>query len=143
MNKYKVRGFTLFELLVSISIIGILMALISFSFSSAQRKARDARRMQDLSGLQKAAEQYYGLANANYPANCSVGVSWAYGSQTILEAFPLDPKGVAYTASVCSSSAYCVCGAMEGNATAGNSTGACVFSGIGSTGPFYCVKNQQ
>jgi len=138
-------GFTLFELLVSISIIGILMALVSFSFSAAQKKARDARRMQDLQSVQKAAEQYYALAGA-YPAqaNCAAGQSWSSGSQTILQAFPLDPKGVGYTVACGVGTSYCMCARMESNDTAGNSSsGTCSFAGIGSTGPFYCVRNQQ
>ncbi len=46
-------GFTLFELLVSISIIAILTAMVSLSYSVAQKKARDARRRQDMESVQK------------------------------------------------------------------------------------------
>jgi prepilin-type N-terminal cleavage/methylation domain-containing protein len=63
MNKKRItlvnkQGFTLFELLVSISIVGILSALAIVSFSSAQKKARDSRRVQDMELVGKAAEQY-------------------------------------------------------------------------------------
>ena len=44
----KNKGFTLFELLVSISIIALLTALATISFSSAQKKARDSKRIQDM-----------------------------------------------------------------------------------------------
>lgn len=47
-------GFTLIELLVVISIIGILAAFIVASFTSAQKKARDAKRKADLDAVKKA-----------------------------------------------------------------------------------------
>lgn len=144
MNKVtkKQKGFTLFELLVSISIVGILSALAIVSFSSAQKKARDARRVQDMSLMQKAAEQYYMLAGSNYPTAYGVGVSWSTGGQTILEAIPLDPKGVGYsTPTTQTASAYCFCAYIEG--ANGNSTDRnCSFSAAG-TQSWYCVKNQQ
>ena len=55
----KRKGFTLFELLVSISIIAILTALATVSYSIAQKKARDARRTQDMDAIRKAQELYY------------------------------------------------------------------------------------
>jgi type IV pilus assembly protein PilE len=141
--KTKNAGFTLFELLVSISIIAILVAVATASFSSAQRKARDAKRIQDIEAVRKAAEQYYMLSNANYPTVSGVGVSWAVGSQTVLESWPSDPKGVGYTAYVptLTASTYCVCAALEsGN---GNSTtSGCNFVAAG-TKNWFCVRNQQ
>jgi prepilin-type N-terminal cleavage/methylation domain-containing protein len=137
-------GFTLFELLVSISIIGLLMALVSFSFSSAQKKARDAKRMQDLQALQKAAEQYYAVMGTYVSqAYCSAGQAWTASGQTILQAFPQDPKGVGYSAACGVGTSYCFCAAMESDPATGNSSnGSCTFTGVGSTA-FYCVKNQQ
>lgn len=140
----KKHGFSLIELLVSISIIAILMALAIVSFGSAQVKARDARRMQDMSLLQKAAEQYYMIAGSKYPntgAVVSVGTTWASGSQTILESFPQDPRSVgsSYVANV-TDTTYCICAKSEGNV--GNSTSdACTFGT--NTGTHFCVKNQQ
>ena len=134
------QGFTLFELLVSISIIGILVAIASFSFSAAQRKARDSRRMEDMKNLQTAAEQFYAQNNYNYPG--TTDSPWAVGSQTILEVFPTDPKATSsYTADVGTSASYFFCATLENNS--GNSSGNCVFIGIGGTGSSYCVKNQQ
>jgi len=138
------QGFTLFELLVSISIIAILVAVATASFSAAQKKARDARRTEDLGSIQKAAEQYYMLNDSSYPNGlCSAGTAWTVGTQVVLEAFPLDPRGVGYTLGVpCTGAGYCLCGVMEGQK--GNSTNAaCGFTGVGGTGSYYCVKNQQ
>ena len=141
MNKRQ-RGFTLFELLVSISIIGILTALVSVSFSAAQKKARDARRMEDMNAIKTAAEQYYSLIGTySYPTTAT---AWTVASQVILERFPTDPKGVGWTAYSFPGSVpgtqYCACAAME-NTTAGNSSNnACTFV---ASGPYFCVKNQQ
>ena len=134
----KSQGFTLFELLVSISIIGILVALATVSYSAAQKKARDARRIQDMKSIQTAAEQYYSVNNYNYPL--STTTPWIAGGQTILEEYPSDPKtGAIYSPSSLISTEYCICAVMEGNAE-GNSAADCNFSG-GDT--HYCVKNQQ
>ncbi len=139
MNKTK-KGFTLFELLVSISIVGILSALAIVSFSSAQKKARDSRRVQDINLIQKAAEQYYMLSSSNYPTTLTVGTSWAAGGQTVLEVVPVDPKGVGYTATMAASN-YCICAFVEGQT--GNSINwSCDFTTAG-TKQYFCVKNQQ
>jgi len=138
----KKTGFTLIELLVSISIVAILSALAIVSFGSAQKKARDAKRSQDMLMLQKAAEQYYSLSGSKYPTAYGVGVTWAVGGQTILEVVPQDPKGVGYTTPITlTDSAYCICAYMEG--AQGNSTNrSCNFVAAG-TKSWFCVKNQQ
>ena len=140
-------GFTLFELLVSISIIAILTAMVTVSYSVAQKKARDVRRMQDVEMIQKAAEQYYSLNNYSYPTNgmYAIGTSWAVGDQTVLESYPQDPKNVdpyLYISGTSDLVSYCVCASLEGKR--GNSlTTGCSFLGVGGTGSYFCVKNQQ
>jgi type II secretion system protein G len=66
----KSRGFTLIELLVVIAIIGLLATMAVVSFSSAQRKARDSRRLADIAQMRKAIELYYD-DNSNYPDACN------------------------------------------------------------------------
>lgn len=138
------QGFSLFELLVSISIIGILVALVSISYSSAQKKARDARRMQDLGMIQKAAEQYYSLNSYNYPPaidSYNVGQNWTIGTQEIIASVPGDPKtGAAYSRSGITTSSYCICAQLE-NLNTGNADNGCIFAAVQKD--FYCVKNQQ
>lgn len=141
----KNSGFTLFELLVSVSIIGILTALATVSYSTAQKRARDTRRIQDMQMLQKAEEQYYSLNSYNYmQGNTSVGSTWAVNGQTILESFPRDPKGSDWTQYLPTfgTGTYCFCATME-NQNNGNSASQTCATGIGASGPYYCVKNQQ
>ncbi|HWS48701.1 MAG TPA: type II secretion system protein, partial [Candidatus Methanoperedens sp.] len=82
------RAFTLFELLVSISIIGILVAVASTAYGSTQRKARDSRRMEDMNVIQKAAEIYYSSHSYNYPP-----AEADFVSSGVLQQWPVDPKG--------------------------------------------------
>lgn len=100
-NIRKSAGFTLIELLVVIAIIGILTAIGTFAYSSAQMRARDARRKSDLQMIQSALELYR-YDNGNYP--CVLG--WWCGSVWIthdsiaqfltpkfITKIPADPKG--------------------------------------------------
>jgi len=140
----KKRGFTLFELLVSISIIAILTALVSLSYSSAQKRARDARRRQDMESVQKAAEQFYAISNYVYPAGTNAPTQWTTNDQVVLEKFPVDPKGTGwtgYTYAIGTGTTYCACAAVE-NIANGNATSTSC-AGIGGTGSYYCVKSQQ
>lgn len=59
MMKKGEKGFTLIELLVVIAVIGILAGVILASLNNARAKARDARRISDLSEIKKALELYY------------------------------------------------------------------------------------
>lgn len=139
MKKNK-NGFTLFELLVSISIIGILTALASVAFSGAQKKARDARRVQDIKAIQTAAEQYYSQNNYVYPASTDIA-DWTINGQAILNSFPVDPKTAdAYDYVPDGTRAnYCVCATVE-NTSNGNASAACTFA---ASGNYFCAKNQQ
>lgn len=53
------KGFTLVELLVTISILAILMTISLISYGNVQRGARDARRKSDISNIQSTLEQYH------------------------------------------------------------------------------------
>lgn len=137
----KKNAFTLLEILVVISIIGILLALGTAAFSTAQKKGRDARRKSDIKAMQNGFEQYYSREGA-YPTNQAEA-----GDTTIFPAgLPEDPKNSSpsvYTFSL-SATSYCVCGLLEnseGNASALPAGGAttCTYG----TGDYYCLSNLQ
>lgn len=52
------KGFTLVELLVTISIIGILSAIGLVLYSTVLKQSRDSKRQSDLKSIQLALEQY-------------------------------------------------------------------------------------
>ena len=75
-------GFTLIEILVVLSIIGVLLGILSVSFDSSREATRDAERKTDLTQLQLALEVYKSQ-NGRYPAQgCGAG-GWAgFGTHT-------------------------------------------------------------
>ncbi len=131
------RGFTLLELLVVISIIGILIAMAVASFTTAQQKGRDARRMSDMKAVQNAFEQYATTTNGIYNDSCDAMAAALSGG------IPADPKGTTYSQD-CTATTYCICAAME--STIGNSDDSnCTPLGAGAEPPvtYFCVKNLQ
>lgn len=136
------RGFTLLELLVVISIIGILITIGAAAFSTAQQRGRDGRRRADMKALQSGFEQYY-AENTSYET-CSTMAVDPY----LPAGLPTDPKNtgsnVYNTSTGCSTTNYCVCAVLESSG-AGNAdapTGAsCNFASGG--GDYYCVSNLQ
>jgi len=137
----KKRAFTLFELLVSISIIGILIAVASMSYGSAQKKARDARQIEDLNAIQKAMEMYYSQNNYKYPIP---PVSDKLINSGLINSMPTDSKGAPYGFVSATETGYCISTWLEsnkgGNATARN----CVsFTSDPDSAPYYSLKNQQ
>ncbi len=85
------RGFTLLELLVVIGIIGLLVGLGAVSFSTAQKKARDAKRRGDVQAHKNAFEQYYSVCNFTYPS--AVAASYTCSSPNITVATGLNVRG--------------------------------------------------
>lgn len=65
------KGFTLIELLVVIAIIGLLATMAVVAFGNAQQKARDTRRLADITAIDKVLRLYYDETNM-YPG-------WGYG----------------------------------------------------------------
>lgn len=94
------QGFTLIELMVVVSIIALLSALAVTSVGGALRKARDARRKNDIKAIKTAMEFYY-QENGFYPntgsPNSSTGGNWLNGSANpvvvpkYMSQAPIDP----------------------------------------------------
>lgn len=92
----KFRGFTLVELLVTISILAILMTIAMISYSGIQKNARDGKRKSDISIIQSALEQYH-ADSGYYPASpLSAGSALSNGSKIYLSKIPGDNDGSSY-----------------------------------------------
>jgi len=130
-------AFTLFELLVSISIIGILIAVASLSYGTAQKKARDARRIEDLNSIQKAMEMYYSQNSGSYLGPNPLNVVPNY-----LQSWPKNPKGSDYSYTYTGTTTYCVGVSMDSPNGNCDSTGCLNMNNPTNKG-YYCVKNQQ
>lgn len=59
MNTRYKKGFTLVELLVVIAIIGILATLLLLQLNTARGKARDTKRIGDITQIRTAVELFY------------------------------------------------------------------------------------
>jgi general secretion pathway protein G len=66
LTKFK-KGFTFVELLVVITIIGVLASIGVVTYSSANKKSRDGKRMADVEQIRAALEMYR-ADNDAYPA---------------------------------------------------------------------------
>jgi len=71
MRKSGSKSFTLVELLVVISIIGLLSSIIIVSVNGVRKKARDAKRLADMQQIVKALMLYYDDKNGRFPGSTS------------------------------------------------------------------------
>lgn len=118
----RTRGFTLLELLVSITIIAVLTAIGIVSYSSVNKRSRDVKRKGDLEQIRSALEMYR-ADNSAYP-NIGTGFLDAQGLSTSLvtsgymPAIPDDPNSTPnyYYQAITTSgvySSYCICADLE------------------------------
>lgn len=117
----KLKGFSLLELLVVVGIISILLSIVASSYSTAQKKTRDAKRSSDLKTIQQAAEQYYAICDYTYPVFDTVNASFeiACGTTVILPTgkLPMDPlTGDPYECGgTCNEAEFTLCATSEVN----------------------------
>lgn len=104
IGMWATKGFTLIELIITISIIAVLSTIGVNTFNGAQKRGRDTRRQSDLNQYRVALENYASVNGSSYPAvsgNASAnsgifdpsasGVLYSY-----LTGFPQDPRGYDY-----------------------------------------------
>lgn len=140
------RGFTLIEILVVTTIIGILMVVGVAAFTAARRRGRDARRRGDLQATQDALEQYFS-ENTSYPdaSDCPTLGSILNSGEYMNGGIPADPKtgDDSYQYNCDSDGAaltYCICAKLEkgdGNSTVDD------CSDWDLDGDYFCVANLQ
>ena len=90
MNKNK--GFSLIEILVVVTIIGLLTTTAVVTYSVFMKQSRDAKRKADLSQLSAALEMYRSNNDTYPPILTSLTAPTIY-----IQSVPADPKNPTYT----------------------------------------------
>jgi prepilin-type N-terminal cleavage/methylation domain-containing protein len=93
----KQSAFTLIEVLVVATILGVLLSIAVVSFSNAQKKSRDARRKADLETVRQGLILYrqdngsYGSIGSDKPGFNSL-VTTLYDGEYLTNSEMVDPK---------------------------------------------------
>jgi prepilin-type N-terminal cleavage/methylation domain-containing protein len=85
------KGFTLIELIVSVTIIAVLTIVGMVSFSGTNKGARDSRRMADLENIRMSLELYRQGTGDSYPVSSDIN-DLSILSPNYLKEIPIDPK---------------------------------------------------
>lgn len=111
-------GFTLIELIVTMTIIMIVTVVGIVSYTGSTKRARDSRRISDLQKIALALEMYRQGVGSSYPGNLSSL------TPNYLQAIPVGPKGENYTYTATVNYTYRICAQVEGlGSTSVDSTG--------------------
>lgn len=129
------KGFTLIEVLVAVTIIAVLVSIGVVSYSSVNKRSRDAKRRGDIEQLRSALEMYRADIGS-YPVNplvpnfddVSVLEDALVTTGTYMPSIPSDPKSTqeyrykATNASGGNYYGYCIAANLETETT---TTGTC------------------
>jgi len=126
------KGFSLIELLVVISIIGVLLALSFSAFSNTKKSARDGKRKADLEQIRSALE-IYRTDCKTYPAAVSfgnplTGAETPCSTNVYMAEVPVDPLAGTYDYRYnrVSQNSYVLCAYLEtGSGTVTGCGGQC------------------
>ena len=122
-------GFTLIEILVTISIIALLTMIGVTNFRVAHQKARDGRRQGDLEQI-KAALELYRTDEAEYPVDINTGDPIQSPTGTIyMNEVPTDPLTTQDYYYSSDGETYALCAALELD-TEGSCGGASCGTGV-------------
>lgn len=121
MNNKYLKGFTLIELMIVMTIIGLLAGISLFAMGGARESARDGRRKADLEATRSALELYKADCD-EYPGSGSLsfggqlrgnGDPGCPSSNIYMDEIPQDPiSGRSYYYSL-SGATYELCAALE------------------------------
>lgn len=128
-KKISANGFSLVEILVALTIVGIVLATSLFGIQGSRLSSRDAKRKSDLETIRSGLELYrtdcgqYPAASGGVVANPLVGtgIGSCAASNTYIASTPLDPLApgtvriYAYVPTLVSGSytSYVLCSALE------------------------------
>jgi len=90
MRKSRSKGFTLIEILISLTVVVLLAILFLFATRSQMSKARDSKRKSDLNKIQKIVEDYYS-DHQSYPDLLVCGDTRETPLEKYTKVFPCDP----------------------------------------------------
>ncbi|MCM8787805.1 MAG: prepilin-type N-terminal cleavage/methylation domain-containing protein [Candidatus Omnitrophica bacterium] len=110
------KGFTFVEILVVVTIIGVLTTVGAVSYRSANVKSRDGKRKADLEQIRAALEMCR-TDTGSYPSGLSFGGSLTCGGNTYLNPIPQDPlsPNYNYRYNRLTATTYCLCAQLEGS----------------------------
>lgn len=87
------RGFTMIEIMVTISVIGILASIVTISIAGSLKSARDYQRSSRIAVISESLEKYY-LQNGEYPACAELTAEPDTVSSNVLKGISIDALAV-------------------------------------------------
>ena len=143
-------GFTLVELMVTISIMAVLATVGVVVYANAQGHARDGKRRADLREIQKALEQHYTSSGDNSYPDATTGI---YGTSPINSttyfnkgSTPKDPSGTdySYVAPSDPCKKFIICADLEKDTGNRSAAATLCTDAVEDTGTgFYCLGSLQ
>jgi len=125
----KNKGFTLVELLVVISLIGILMGILLVAYQGTRKSSRDGRRKADLEQIRSALE-ICRTDKGGYPTSLPSG--GGINCSDYLSSVPKDPLDPTYLYYYSGSDdTYTLCAYLEAGGVSSSCPGGCGSCGSG------------